>query len=407
MGVLKRVMAFWTKFGNDWGMNLAGLLAYNFLTAIFPLLLGILALVALVLPDSVIQQLASKLSAAIPSAVATQNKIDFYQILLNFRKASGVTAIVSLVGLLWTGSNLFGVMENCFSIVFRTRDRDFIWQKLMALVMIVLFAILAPLAVLATSISGAFGSVTKLLGDVPGLGLLVSAGSLLAGVLIAFVLFFLIYMIVPNMDVEPRHAWRGALFSAVLFEVVSLAFPIYVQLFGSKGQFGSFVLLLGLLTFWFWVVSLILILGAEMNSFAALGQRAMGADLASTIHAVQVHGRAPREAEDADAPPVGHPVSKRGEAIHAEERDARGATTKEGTAHPPGDREEAHRGASGDTARGRSGERAPRPSRAGAAPASRRRESTGSRMGWPLVALLAVASAVLSSVGKSKRRRAA
>jgi len=53
------------------------------------------------------------------------------------------------------------------------------------------------------------------------------------------------------------------------------------------------------------------------------------------MHDVQVHGRVPRQGEDADAPPAGHPVSKRGEQIHDETRGKK-APTDEGAAHLPG-----------------------------------------------------------------------
>lgn len=331
MGIVKRVQAFGAKFNNDWCLNLAGLLAYNFLTAIFPLLLGILALPALVAPASIIQQLAAKMNAALPPALAGQAHINFATILEGFRHASGLTALVSLVGLLWTGANLFGCMENCFSIVFRTRDRGLLQQKLMALVMIVIFAILAPLSVFAATISGSFNALPR---AVPGLGLIVAVGGYLIGVLFAFILFEAIYLIVPNLRIEWKDTWRGALFAAVLFELVNLVFPLYVKT--QHGQFGQFALLLAILTFWFWVLSLILLLGAELNSFAALGQRAAGGDLPTLLHAVQVHGRVPRAGEDADAPPPGHPVSARGEQRHAETKEEP-ATTGEGAAHPPED----------------------------------------------------------------------
>jgi membrane protein len=286
MAMIKRAQAFWAKFGNDWGMNLAGLLAYNFLTAIFPLLLGILAIAALLAPASVIQQLAGKMNTVLPASLTSGANINFYTILQGFRKASGITAIISLVGLLWTGSNLFGVMENCFSIVFRTTDRGFIQQKLMSFAMILIFAILAPLAVVASSISGSVSGLTHFFGDIPGLGLVFAIGGYAVGVLLAFVLFFCIYLIVPNMKVNPRDAWRGAICAAVLFEIVNLVFPLYVR--SQHSQFGSFALLLALLTFWFWVLSLILLLGAELNSFAAMGQRAAGGDLPTLMHDVQV-----------------------------------------------------------------------------------------------------------------------
>jgi membrane protein len=383
MGVIKRAQAFWKKFGNDWGMNLAGLLAYNFLTAIFPLLLGILALAALVAPASVIQQLAGKMNTVIPASLTSGANINFYTILEGFRKASGITAIISLVGLIWTGSNLFGVMENCFSIIFRTKTRGFIQQKVMSIIMIIIFAILAPLAVVASSISGSVSALTHALGDVPGLGLVFGIGGYAVGVLIAFILFFCIYLVVPNMAVNPRDVWRGALFAAVLFEIVNLVFPLYIRT--QHSQFGAFALLLALLTFWFWVISLVLLLGAEMNSFAALGQRAAGGDLPTMLHDVQVHGAVPREGEDADAPPAGHPVSRQGERIHARDRHA-GAPTGEGAAHVPGDPDQ------GDETGG--------PTRAAI-----RTRSNSSRIGQQLLVLLAGLLTVLSAVRRSGAAR--
>lgn len=341
MGIIKRVQAFWSKFSNDWCMNLAGLLAYNFLTAIFPLILGVLALAALVAPPSVIQQVATKMNSALPTALTSGANINFYNILQGFRRASGITALVSLVGVLWTGSNLFGVMENCFSIVFRTKGRNFIAQKLMSIAMIVIFAILAPLSVLASSISGSVSALSRLFGNLPGIGLVFAVGGYVVGVIFAFVLFFLIYLIVPNMKINPRDTWRGALLAAILFEIVNLVFPLYVR--SQHSQFGQFALLLAILTFWFWGISLILMIGAEINSFAALGQRATGGDLPTMLHDVQVHGRVPRQGEDADAPPAGHPQSQEGERIHAQDRGAQ-ASTGERAAHLPGDQDQAEAG---------------------------------------------------------------
>jgi membrane protein len=401
MGMIKRAKAFWTKFGNDWCMNLAGLLAYNFLTAIFPLLLGILALAALLAPPSLVQQLAGKMNTVLPASLTSGANINFYTILQGFRKASGVTAVISLVGLLWTGSNLFGVMENCFSIVFRTKARGFIQQKVMSLAMIVIFAILAPLAVVASSISGSVSGLTQAFGNLPGLGLVFAIGGYAVGVLLAFVLFFCIYIVVPNMAVNPRDVWRGALFAAVLFEIVNLVFPLYVRT--QHAQFGQFALLLALLTFWFWVISLILLLGAEMNSFAALGQRAAGGDLPTMLHDVQVHGRAPREGEDADAPPAGHPVSERGERIHARDRGAQ-APTGEDAAHVPGDADQRSRPAAAALE-----QRSASVANAAAADHDHRRPAaltpSGSRSGGRLLALLATLLAVLSAVHRREQPR--
>ena len=402
MGMIKRAKAFWTKFSNDWCMNLAGLLAYNFLTAIFPLLLGILALAALLAPASLIQQLAGKMNTVLPASLTSGANINFYTILQGFQKASGITAIISLVALLWTGSNLFGVMENCFSIVFRTTARGFIQQKVMSIAMIVIFAILAPMAIVASSISGSVSGLTHAFGNVPGLGLVFAVGGYLVGVLVAFVLFFCIYLIVPNMAVNPRDVWRGALFAAVLFEIVNLVFPLYVRT--QHSQFGQFALLLALLTFWFWIVSLVLLLGAEMNSFAALGQRAAGGDLPTMLHDIQVHGRTPRAGEEADAPPAGHPISVRGERIHAHDRDAQ-APTGEGAAHAPGDAD-----VDGRPRPAVQEQRSASVARAGGTGRSPRRsagvtQSSSSSSGGKLLALLGTLLAVVAAVHTGERPR--
>src|SRR5206468_3488183 len=199
--LLNEGKAFGEKFGKDWGMNLCSLLAYNFLGAMFPLLLGVLALGALFLPADMVRQIGTGLNGAIPSAANGANglNLDFNTVLDNFKKASGVTAIISLLALLWTGSSLFGVMENCFSIIYRTKDRDFIWQKLMSIAMIVIFAILTPLSFVASSISGSYQQIAKGMGDVPGVGLLFSLGGFLIGAAFGFVLFLSIYVIVPNV----------------------------------------------------------------------------------------------------------------------------------------------------------------------------------------------------------------
>ena len=267
------------KFGNDWCTNLAALLAYNFLGAIFPLLLGILALAALFLPLSLVHQAARGVNQAFPPGAHGLN-LDFNSLLTRFRgsSASGITIAASFAALLWTGSSLFGVMENCFSIVYRTRDRGLLRQKVMALGMILLFVVLTPLAFVASTISGSYQQLTTGLASQPFLGVLIAVGGYLLGVGFAFLLLACIYLVVPNLPLNWRHAWPGALVAAILLEAATLVFPVYTAHF-STSQFGAIAGLLAILGLWFWLVSLILLLGAEVNSYFVLGQRAAPADL--------------------------------------------------------------------------------------------------------------------------------
>src|SRR5713226_9958638 len=84
---LKQGRSFFEKFGRDWGANLCALLAYNFLGAMFPLLLGILAIAALFLPLSAVHQIGTGLNVAIPAAVNGQGglNLDFNTVLDKFK----------------------------------------------------------------------------------------------------------------------------------------------------------------------------------------------------------------------------------------------------------------------------------------------------------------------------------
>src|SRR5258708_13344047 len=61
---------FWTKLTNDWVLNLAGLLAYNFILSLLPLLVLLLGVLGLVLgrisPDS-LAALHRTIAAALPT----------------------------------------------------------------------------------------------------------------------------------------------------------------------------------------------------------------------------------------------------------------------------------------------------------------------------------------------------
>jgi len=120
VGTTDAVKNFVFKFANDWSMNLASMIAYNLITAIFPILLAILSIVGLVLQISAhghIQDVAAAIDRAFPRQL--DHSIDIKTLLDSLVSITGPLAIASFIGLLWLGSNLFSNMENAFSIIFR------------------------------------------------------------------------------------------------------------------------------------------------------------------------------------------------------------------------------------------------------------------------------------------------
>jgi membrane protein len=86
------------------------------------------------------------------------------------------------------------------------------------------------------------------------------------GVAAGFLLYLAIYFFVPNRKRAFRAVWPGALLAGLLFEAVTLIFPIYLSLNQGINAYGkTFGLFFVLMTFFFFV-GLITMLGAELNS---------------------------------------------------------------------------------------------------------------------------------------------
>jgi Virulence factor BrkB len=173
-------------------------------------------------------------------------------------------------------------MGNVFSIVFRTKARGFLAQKLMAMGMVVILAILLPLSLAASSLvtadSSAFRSVL-----LPPLSIVLSIVAPLTSLFVLWVLFLLICMVVPNTKVPFRIAWRGAGAAALLFALFDLLFPLYFTLFlTGNGKYGAVAASLLVLVAWLWFFALVTVIGAQINA-VAMGIKPTRYDLPRTL----------------------------------------------------------------------------------------------------------------------------
>jgi len=315
---VKSILTFVQKFANDWSMNLAGMMTYSLITAIIPLLLGILSISGIVLnhlsPDT-FTHVANSIASALPTQARTV--IDMTALLKNVVSITGVVGIIALVGLLWTGSNLFTNVENAFSIAFRTKDRDFIPQRVMAIGMVIILSTLLPLSLAASSLvtagTSAFASVLP-----SAFGIVLSIVAPLVSLGILFLLFLSIYMIVPNLKVQFRDAWRGALTAAILVAIVNLIFPLYTQLFLSgNAKYGALVLSVIVLIIYLWFFNVILMIGAQVNA-VVMGFQPTKYDLARTFandyHETIEQARQPKRSRRRIPAPRPQTVTKAGRA---------------------------------------------------------------------------------------------
>jgi membrane protein len=253
------------KFLEDQAPNWAALIAWNVLFAMFPIVIFAASLLgfALRLFGAANDAVFKTIFSAIPGD--PQQQTELLKAVSGVKSQSGVLFIVGLIGLLWGGSALFGVMEQAFAVIYHTRPRDFIRQKLIAFGMVFLFTILVGVAVATSAILPAL----KHIPDIPPFlysGVAAFILQVIVGTTAGFLLFGSIYYVIPNRKQKFNKVVPGALVSGVLFEVITLLFPLYISLNNGINQYGkTFGLFFVLMTFFFFL-GLITMIGVEVNS---------------------------------------------------------------------------------------------------------------------------------------------
>jgi membrane protein len=288
---LDTIGGFWTKINNDWIFNLAGLLAYNFLMALFPLLLLLLAgcgVVLQLLSPHAELQLQQTVAAALPG---TTGSVLVQGVAAHLKKSAGLLLAVGLVAAFIAGSRLFITLEGCFGIIFRLRGRDPLRQNRMAFGMLALYMLVVPLVFLISILPT--GLITLVDPRSSSLvGAILSTGTRLLVWFVAALLFCgATYTFVPNRRRHYRtwrRNWKGTVVAALLLVLYEGLFRLYQQHLLHADNYGTIAAFALVILLFLYYLAFIVLLGAEVNSWAA-GQRAAAADLPGVLHAVQAH----------------------------------------------------------------------------------------------------------------------
>lgn len=297
-GGVKRVFTtlrtFWTKMSNDWVFNWSAMLAYVFLTSIFSILLAIVSIGGLILsfisPESR-TALETSIANSLPGGASGYGGQIVTAATATLRQNAGLGLIIGIVLAVVSGSGLFISLENVFGVIFRLRGRDMIHQRMMALGMMLLYIVLVPLIVLASVVPPLVLRALNIGASNPIGGFLIQAAGLGVSLLVGVILFGAIYIIVPNRPVRTREVWIGTLVAAALLVVYELVFPIYESMFLKPGHLGATVGFAVVILAFFYYLAFILLLGAEINSWAS-GQRETSAPIDGILHEVQAHNTA-------------------------------------------------------------------------------------------------------------------
>jgi membrane protein len=245
-------------YGASQASNYAGALAFACMMSMFPLLLGVLAIIGLAIRDPATElRFQTFLITSFPGSAQPE----LLHALTGIKQSAGWFALISLGGLVWSASGIFASLEFALAQILGIRQRDMVRQKLMGFVMMIVLVVAVALSVAANSITGLLPNT--LAGLLP-VSLVVS---LVLGAVVMAVLLVMLYRLVPNRSFRFRDVYPGAVLAAILIELLSLAFPLYERIAGGFNTYGAQFALFFLLAAWFYLLSQLILLGAVYNKF--------------------------------------------------------------------------------------------------------------------------------------------
>ncbi len=251
------------RFSRDRGSQAAAAVAYFCLVSLFPLLIFVAGVFAVVLQSGAFKsRVLAALLAYVPGE-QTQLRTLLAAALDRVTAAHGLAlGAVGLLGMAWTASSLFGQIRTALDVAFQGGNlRPPVQQKLMDLGLVI--------------VSGAFlvasWAVTALVqisGALPLLAFVPRAAWQWVGIVLSFLLvlaaFYFLYRVVPARRPRRRVALAAAVLAAIVFQAADLLFSLYLSNFGRYdviyGSVGALVAFLA----WVYLGALILIFGAEV-----------------------------------------------------------------------------------------------------------------------------------------------
>ena len=239
--------------------DLAAGISYYAALSLFPLLLGAIAVLGHFLPSASVQ--ADVFQFVDRYLPGTQSLVE--------KNISGIIAsrsalgVISIIGLLWTGSAIFAAMTRALNRIWDVRTRrHFVLRKARDLLLALSLGLVFFLSMGASAVASIL-SATNLSG-----GTLVMLSRLL-GLGLIFLVTLLLFKYLPNRHISWHRTWPGALLGAVLFEAARTAFTFYLERFGSYDLvYGSVATVIVLLV-WVYISTFAMLVAAEIAADAS------------------------------------------------------------------------------------------------------------------------------------------
>jgi membrane protein len=266
---IKWIVRFVERLTEHQTGELATIIAFNIIYAMFPLALALTGLGGFIFHGEAARaQLLHEVRAAFPPQVAKE----ISDVINTAESRAGLIGAVGFASLLWAGSNLFTAIEVSFARIFGVRPRGIVHQRLVAFAMILTFFALLVLSVAASNIAVIVVPPHEPPpAPLPEWGIQRVLG-LFGGWVILVAMHLVIYLVIPNVRLPFRALWPGALLAGTSLQVITQAFPLYIRYLAGFNRFGDAFSLVFLVMTWSYLLAFILLVGAEINALRVAPQ---------------------------------------------------------------------------------------------------------------------------------------
>jgi membrane protein len=265
--ILRRTAA---KLGHDRVSMSAGSLAYHWFLALFPAVIAVLGVLALIRASpSIVTHITHALEKGLPPGVGTVFA-EAVKAATTRHSGSGVAVTVGVLAALWTASGGMSALQQALDVAYEVPvDRKFLARRVRSIPLMAATLVLGGVGAALVILGAPIGSGIE--GHVPLHGLAFSVIWDIVRWVVTLIaitsLFSIFYFAGPNRE-SPRWQWLsvGGVLATIVFLAASLGFSFYVTRFGSYSRtYGTFAGV-AILIFWLYLTALAVLVGGELNA---------------------------------------------------------------------------------------------------------------------------------------------
>ncbi|GMA25717.1 ribonuclease [Luteimicrobium album] len=256
------------EFQADGGQDLAAALTFYALLAAAPATVALVSLLGFVGdPQKAIDDTLDTIKDFAPPQ--TLDQVESFIRPIAGSTGSGWAFVIGLVLALWSASGFVGAFGRAMNRVYGVPEGRPVWKLRPWLLLVTAVVFVIVVAIIAAMVLS--GSIAHQVGDLVGLSsTAVTVWNIVKWpviVVLAVILVALLYWATPNVK-QTKFRWisPGALVALVVAAIATVAFGFYVGHAGSYNATYGTLAGLFILLLWIYLLSMVLILGAELDA---------------------------------------------------------------------------------------------------------------------------------------------